>query len=182
MVLAPVMMSSALLMGLVVEIIPKYHKWAVALPMFYIFVLSSFLVSFSAPLVNLLNALGKVRISLTFMILWTVIMWIFTPTLTHFYGTIGFPVAHLLVSSTFIFIVLTVQKEIKFSFLRPIYKPILSAIILGLVVFILRSVLPFNNLITFFVAGSAGLLTYIAVLSLLFKVNLAEEIKFFIKK
>ncbi|MBI4226404.1 oligosaccharide flippase family protein, partial [Candidatus Roizmanbacteria bacterium] len=66
--LAPTLVGLALLMKPLVEIIPKYNKWEPALPFFYIFIVASFFSSYSTPFMNLFNALGKVKISFSFML------------------------------------------------------------------------------------------------------------------
>ena len=60
----------------------KYQKWQPALPLFYIFAISSLIVSFSAPFMNLLNGLGKVKITFSFMVFFTALIWLLTPWLT----------------------------------------------------------------------------------------------------
>ena len=130
-ILAPSVVGLALVMDILLLIIPKYAKWQPALPLFYLFCLSTLFSSYSTPFINLFNALGKVKISFTFMVIWTVMVWIFTTILTGYLNMYGFPVTQLILSGTFIFVVLKAKKILKFEFIKFVYKPLLSAFFMG---------------------------------------------------
>lgn len=89
-IIAPIMVGAYFLMPYLLKIIPRYQKWQPALPLFNIFLLSSFLVIYYAPFINIFNALGKVKKSFSFMLFWTAVMWFFTPLLTKILGPFGF--------------------------------------------------------------------------------------------
>jgi O-antigen/teichoic acid export membrane protein len=61
-ILAPTLLGLAVLMKPLVDLIPRYGKWGPAVPIFYIFVASAYLSTYSTPFINLFNALGKVWI------------------------------------------------------------------------------------------------------------------------
>ncbi|PIV08073.1 hypothetical protein COS52_04630, partial [Candidatus Roizmanbacteria bacterium CG03_land_8_20_14_0_80_39_12] len=65
--LTPTILGLAMEMDDVIHVIPKYAKWAPALPLLYIFCISAFFASFSSPLINLINSLGKAKIPFIFM-------------------------------------------------------------------------------------------------------------------
>lgn len=180
--LAPIMVSAALLMSSVVEIIPKYHKWASALPIFYIFVVSSFFVTFYSPLINVLNAKGRVKITFAFMAVWTIIMWTGTTILTKLFGVYGFPITHLIVSSTFFIVVKMVQKDIPFSLIKPTYKFIVAAACMGIGIFATQMLLSVNSYLIFVIAGSVGVCIYILVIRYVFRVRIMDEFRFLIRK
>lgn len=176
MLLAPTIAGLALIMNLLVFLIPKYNKWEQALPLFYIFCLSAFFSSYSTPFINLFNALGKVKISFSFMSFWTVFTWILTTLLTRFFGFYGFPLTQLILSASFVLVVYQAKKIIKFNFLKPIYPPLLAAFLMGVVVFVFTSFTSasFLNLImTFFFA----VIIYFSILFFLFKINLMNEVR-----
>ena len=68
MLLAPVLIGMIFALPLLVTLIPQYSKWLPAIPLFYIFAISSLIVSFSAPFMALFNALGKVKITFSYVI------------------------------------------------------------------------------------------------------------------
>jgi PST family polysaccharide transporter len=175
-ILAPSIVGLALVMSPLVSIIPKYAKWQPALPLFYLFCLSSLFSSYSTPFMNLFNALGKVKISFTFMAIWTTMVWILTATLTPILGYFGFPITQLILSSTFLFVVWRARKMIEFSFVKPIYKPLISAAIMGIVLFFLRTALPLS-ILYLMITVAAGVFAYFILLFVLFRINLVSEIK-----
>ena len=175
-ILAPSIMGLMLVMGSLVEIIPKYQKWQQALPIFYIFCLSSLFSSYSTPFINLFNALGKVKISFSFMLFWTAMVWILTTLLTSLFNYYGFPVAQLILSSTFILVIWQAKKLLSFNFIRSTYKPLISAILMGFVIKIMQLYFPISY-ITVAINIVIGSLIYFTVLLLLFKINLINEVK-----
>jgi O-antigen/teichoic acid export membrane protein len=176
-IILPVMIVSFFLMEKIVYLIPRYQKWAVALPIFKIFVVSSFLVIYLAPFVNLFNALGKAKLSFKLMLFWTAITWIFTFVLTKFFGIFGFPITHLLISLTFIIPLYLAKKEINFSFIKPVKNFFFSGLltILGL---IFINQMKINNLYWSSIALLAtAAAIYIFCLIVIFKINPIKEIK-----
>lgn len=174
--LAPTLIGLALIMAPLVNIIPKYTKWEPALPIFYLFIISSFFSSYSTPFINLFNALGKVKISLFFMAVWTIATWVLTPLLTSLLGIYGFPLVQLLLSSSSVFVALTARKKIKFEFFSSMYKPLLSAIFMGSLVFVLVNLLT-TTLASLIVTIILGILMYALSMRLFFKINLINEFR-----
>ena len=175
-ILAPSIVGLALVMSPLVSIIPKYAKWQPALPLFYLFCLSSLFSSYSTPFMNLFNALGKVKISFTFMAIWTTMVWILTATLTPILGYFGFPITQLILSSTFLFVVWHARKMIEFSFVKPIYKPLISATVMGIILFFLRTAFSLS-ILYLMITVAAGVFVYFILLFVLFRINLVSEIK-----
>lgn len=112
-----------------VQLIPKYGKWEPALPSFYFFVIAALVAGFSTPLTNALNAVGKIKITMIFMVIWTIGTWILTITFIRFFGFNGFALALLLLSLT-IFPVVSISKGIAdFSILKQIQMPFLAGFV-----------------------------------------------------
>lgn len=110
MALAPTVAIAAIVMPYIVEYVPKYSKWASALPLFYIFCIAAVFSTLSTPLLNVFNALKKPLVPLSFMIFWTIASWVLTPVLTLYYGPIGFAYTQLILSSTFVLILYLTQR------------------------------------------------------------------------
>src|SRR3989339_2002611 len=175
-ILAPSIVGLMIMMSSFVELIPKYQKWQPALPIFYIFCLSSLFSSYSTPFMNLFNALGKVKISFTFMLVWTAMVWVLTTILTSLFNYYGFPVAQLILSSTFILVIWQAKKLLPFNFIKSTYKPLISSIIMGCVITITQIYLPITyiSVVAIVLIGSS---LYFTVLLLLFKINLINEVR-----
>ncbi|MCS6956763.1 MAG: oligosaccharide flippase family protein [Patescibacteria group bacterium] len=175
-IIAPAIVFLVILMPKLVEIIPKYNKWQPALLYFYLFSLSSFLSSFSTPFINFLNGLGKAKTSFKFMAGWTIATWILVPLLTYYFGPFGFPLTLVILSSSFVLVVLSAKKIVNFNFLKNIYPFLISSL---LILFILKIDFfkNFNNLLFLITAPFLGIISYILILKIFFKINLFDELK-----
>jgi len=174
--LAPVMFGMALSMEHVVHLIPKYSKWLPALPLLYLFCFSAFLASFSSPLLNIANALGKVKVSLFFMVIWTVITWLLVPPLTLAFSYYGFPMTVAVISLSSVFVVYKIQQFIGFKFIEAVHKPFLSTCLMAFIV-ILINLTVHSHLIALLLSASIGAGIYFSSLYFLFKINLFKELR-----
>lgn len=179
--LTPVIVGLALEMDDVIHVIPKYAKWAPALPLLYIFCISAFFASFSSPLINLINSLGKAKIPFTFMLVWTIATWIFTPTLTHFYGYYGFPITVMMISLTSYFVVRKAQEFVPFRILASIYKPFFSTVAMGAIIVTTKQLFP-HTLHGMILTILSGGVTYLVVLLFVFKIDIIREARTLINK
>lgn len=171
----PATFGLALIMNKMVQLIPRYSKWESALPLFYLFCLSSLFSSYSTPFINLLNGIGKVKISFYFMVGWAALTWILTPILTKLYGVYGFPLTLVILSSSFILVQQQAKKIISFSFIKNVVPFLISGSSMSLLVFFLNQ---FTTSIPFLLIPIlTGIIIYIAILKLLFKIDLLIEAK-----
>lgn len=179
--LAPVFVGMALLMNKFIDIVPNYQKWQQALPLFYIFAASTLLVSLFAPFMNLFNALGKVKISFSLMAFFTVLMWLLTPVLTKMFGLYGFPIAHLVVSLSLSTVLIFSRRFLQLNFLEPVYRFIISAGIMGVVVYILQTQFVIQSPYFIVFLTASGVFSYYLLLTFFFRVDLIDEFKNFLK-
>jgi PST family polysaccharide transporter len=127
----PVSVGLLFFVAPLIQIIPKYSKWEPAVLSFYLLTISSILAGLSTPLTNALNAIGKIKVTLGLMIMWTVLTWVFVLTLIHFFGFIGVPMAFAAVSGTLIIVVYLVKRFVIFSFWRSIIAPFIASMLLA---------------------------------------------------
>lgn len=179
--LAPVYIGMILLMSKFVDIIPNYHKWQQALPFFYIFAVSSLIVSLFAPFINLFNALGKVKVSFSLMAFFTLIMWGLTPLFTRYLGIYGFPLVHLIVSISFSAVLIETKKLMQFDFIKPVYKFLFCAFVMGVVVYLLKAYFVNNSLSFILLLISTGAFSYYLILTTFFRFNLIGEVQSFLE-
>lgn len=173
--LAPVIIGMMVTVSMFIDVIPRYGKWAPALPIFYILSVSSLILSVSAPFMNLFNALGKVRITFTFMVLLTIVNWITTPLFTAQFGMYGFPIAHLIVSITLSFLLFKAKKLLGIRVLQCITQPIVSAVIMGAVIYYLqRMFAPSIPAIAFITL--LGALIYYSIMKFIFKNDVIKHL------
>lgn len=115
-----------------IEYIPKYQKWEPAIISILFFSLGTVLSSIATPLTNFLNAIGKVKITLYFMIFWTAAIWILTIPLIHIYGFNGAAIASFLVSLTSVGVFGISKLYVEFSVIGSTYKQFIAAVIMFL--------------------------------------------------
>lgn len=140
-ILFPVFVGLITLSPLFVAIIPKYQKWGPALLSLGFFSISSAVAAISTPLTNALNAIGKIKVSLYLMVMWTVLTWVLSPLSIFLFGFNGFAGASIIISFTVIIVVLLAKKYIPFS-ITPIWVPTASACLMAMILIISRSILP----------------------------------------
>jgi O-antigen/teichoic acid export membrane protein len=132
----PVVMSIIVFSPFLIEFIPRYEKWEPALMSLFFFSLNTLFASISVPLTNLLNAIGKVKITLKYMVFWTGLSWLLTIVLIHFLGFNGVPLASFLVAASVLLILFPLKKELQFSYIDPLWKQFAASLIMGLAIYL----------------------------------------------
>ncbi len=156
--------------------VPRYQKWIPALPFLAFFSLNAAMACVFITLVNLLNSVGKVKLTLKLMFFWTALSWILNLSLIYLVGSIGVGIASLLMGFASLVVIYFARQIIKIDHTSYIY-PAFSA---GIVTLGSYQLLPYvgktyiNMFIVCFLMGVAYLLTSI----LLFRKKLFNEIKF----
>ena len=99
---------------ILVGVVPKYNHWTPALvPL--IFVSINFLfAATTTQLTNLLNAIGKIKITFYLMVMWTVLSWVFIPFLAIKFGVIGASIGYALVGASSIVAIILARKYVNF--------------------------------------------------------------------
>lgn len=128
----PIATGMLLIVKPMLEVVPKYMKWEPALNLFYLFTISAILATLSSPLVNALNALGKVKYNFYLMVMWTFLTWLLVPVLVSKYSYNGVALAALFIGLTSFVPLIFVQKIIKIEFIKQFIKPAIATLIMGL--------------------------------------------------
>ncbi len=136
----PATITLIVIMMPLVDLIPNYHKWQPALFSFYLFSFSAVMASLSSPLVQVLNSLGKVKVTFSLMVLWTALTWLFVPYLVTKYGFNGVSLAFLIISFSSFLPIILVKKHTNFTFFQSIYKPAICTLIMALFIFFISSI------------------------------------------
>lgn len=140
----PISMGLLFFIEPAVSLIPKYGKWYPALFSFYLFVITSLVASFSTPLTNALNAVGKIRITLFLMVFWTVATWVLTLAFIPLVGFTGVVLAQTVLSLSIFIVVALVKKVSPFSFMKSVRIPIAASIMQGCVYYFFRGTQPYE--------------------------------------
>jgi len=130
----PVVVAFIVFSPYLIHLIPRYGKWEPALIALMYFSLNTLFASITVPLTNLLNAIGRVKIVLQYMVLWTVLNWVLTIWFIKAFGYNGVAAASFLVAASVMLILPQIKKYVAFSFFKPIWKQFIASVIMGLLV------------------------------------------------
>lgn len=145
-----------------VEIIPKYSKWEPALPAFYFFAIAAFIASLTTPLTNALNAVGKIRITLGLMIMWTILTWGFALVFIRWFGFVGFAMSIFLVTFTIGVVVEKTKQIAPFGFWHSIWPALVGGGVQAMYYALLLSVIR-RDLFSLILTGLTGGILYIFI-------------------
>ena len=126
----PMTMGIALIAPDIINLIPKYNKWSPAIFPLYFYAINVIIASITTPLTNAFNAIGKITLTTKFMIMWTVLTWIFFPLLSIKYGYIGTAYATLIVSLSSFIVWFVAQKVFEIQIIKTILNPTIATILM----------------------------------------------------
>lgn len=159
-----------------VQIIPRYEKWAPALiPLAFIGVNSMF-SAVTTQLTNTLNAIGKIKITFFLMIMWTVLSWIFIPTFAIKYGVVGAAAGYSVVTFSSIVAIIIARKYVDFSLKESTLKPLLATLVMYLILISLRRSLPVS-LSSIWIMVGIGAIVYLATTFALYGYSFLNDVK-----
>lgn len=150
-----------------INFIPKYSKWLPAIFPMYLFAINAGIAAITTPITNAFNAVGKITLTTKFMIMWTVLTWIFYPLLSWKFGYIGTAWATIIVGSSSFVVWYIAGKSFELNIFNTIKKPLTGTLlmIIGLSLFNLLSFSPLTNLIGKVIIGIIIYGLYILIFS-----------------
>jgi PST family polysaccharide transporter len=172
----PSLVGIVVLSPILVRVIPRYNQWIPALvPLIFISV-NFFFAAATTQLTNLLNAIGKIKITFYLMIMWTALTWLLIPILASKFGVTGASLGYGLVGASSIIAILIAKKYVNFSLTDSMIKPAIGAFVMGVFLVIARRFLPvsINSMI---LLTLAGVIIYGTSMLSLMGLSLAEDIK-----
>lgn len=156
----PTLAGLLLLAPILVQIIPRYEKWQPALLALSLIGINTVFAAVTTQLTNLLNSIGKIKITFKLMIMWTVLTWLFVPALAIKYGVSGAALGYALVGSSSIVAIYVARKFVKFSLKDSVLWPFVSTLAMSFVVYVIRGALPVR-LVSVWLLIAAGGASYI---------------------
>jgi len=162
----PVLFGLIIVSPYLIKHYSSWNKWEPAIFSLIFFCLNAAVSSLSGILVNMLDATGRVRITLRLMVLWTVLIWALTPLLIYLYGYNGVSVASFLVTTTIAYTIYLVKKVVQFNFFSSIRNPLIGSITMSVSIYVLSNLIVKDLLTLIFVILMGGLI-YSAILIIL---------------
>ena len=131
-----------MLAPILVRVVPRYNQWIPALiPLLFISIEFVFSAA-TTQLTNMLNAIGKIRITFYLMIMWTVLAWIFIPVLAVKFGVTGASIGYSLVGASSVIAIIVAKRYVNFSLTDSMIKPLIGAFVMGAILIIAKRFLP----------------------------------------
>jgi O-antigen/teichoic acid export membrane protein len=127
-------------------------------------------------LTNLLNAIGRIRITFFLMIMWTTLTWVFIPLLAMRFGVNGAALGYSLVGSSSLIAIYIAKKHVNFSLYHSVGKPLIGTGIMATVLVLLRIFLPLNSY-SIIILSLVGSIVYVVVMVALVGASLVEDAK-----
>lgn len=126
----PVTTGIALIAPDIINFIPKYTKWAPAVFPLYFYAVNVIIASITTPLTNAFNAIGKITTTTKFMVMWTILTWIFYPLLSWKFGYIGTAWATLIVGLSSFIVWFFAKKTFEIQIVKTIFHPTIATILM----------------------------------------------------
>ncbi len=142
-----------------IYIVPKYTKWLPAIFPMYLYSFNYAIAAITTPITNAFNAVGKITLTTKFMIMWTILTWIFFPILSWKFGYIGTVWASVIVGISSFIVWFVAQKEFNLNIFQSIKKPFFGSILMVIILFGINQ-FNLNHLINVIIKIIIGFLTY----------------------
>ncbi|PJA43048.1 hypothetical protein CO176_00435 [Candidatus Woesebacteria bacterium CG_4_9_14_3_um_filter_39_10] len=173
----PSLVGLAITFPVLISVIPKYAKWSPAyIPLIFLSV-NSLWAAGSTQLTNFLNSVGKIKTTFKLMIMWTALTWALVPVLSSKLGVNGAAFSYLLIGSSSVVVFYIVKRQLNWDIFRSAIVPLLGSLFMGVILFILRGILPINKVTTLLTLIFIGGLTYLGSLYLVLGKALFEDVK-----
>ena len=173
----PSLVGLVIVFPVLITIIPKYAKWSPAyIPLIFLSV-NSLWAAASTQLTNFLNSVGKIKTTFKLMIMWTALTWALVPFLSVKFGVNGAAFSYLLIGSSSVVVFYIVKRQLNWAIYRSVIVPLLASLVMGVILFILRGILPINKATTLLTLIFMGGLAYLGSLYLVLGGTLFEDVK-----
>lgn len=135
----PVLVGISVVASPLINLIPKYGKWLPAIIPLYFYAYNTAVAVVTTPLTNAFNAIGKIKLTTKFMIMWTVLTWIFYPLLSIKFGYIGTAIAVAIVGSSSFIVWYFADRLFSTNIFKTIFHPLASSLLMLSVLLIISS-------------------------------------------
>lgn len=154
----------------------KTEKWLPALPTLLLFLAGAFPIIVTTTYTNALYALGRPKVVLAFMAIYTVLTWGLGAPLIYKFGYVGIAMAGLIITYvTLPFVVRALNNLVPVETWNSVKKPLLASIIMGVVTYYVNLIFT-HSLLTLVFTALVGVVTYILAIIILDGPRLKREI------
>ena len=156
--------------------ISKFGQWLPAIIPLTLLSVNVIFAAVTTQLTNLLNAIGKIKITSGLMIMWTILTWVLVPYLGLRFGVNGASAGYAIVGASSIIAILITKRYVNFSLMESTFKPFAASLIMGAVLLVLRNFLPVN-LYTAFILTVVGMVAYFTSILAFVGLSIIEDVR-----
>ncbi len=154
----------------------KADKWLPALPTLLLFLAGAFPIIITTTYTNALYALGRPKVVLTLMGIYTFLTWGLGAPLIYKYGYVGIAMAGLIITYvTLPFVVGALNNLVKVDTWDSVKKPLFASLIMGAVTYYINLIFT-HSLLTLIFTCLVGMVTYILAIILIDGPRLKSEL------
>jgi O-antigen/teichoic acid export membrane protein len=172
----PSLVGISILAPILVRVIPRYNQWIPALVPIVFISINFVFAAATTQLTNLLNAIGKIKITFYLMIMWTILTWAFVPVLAVKFSVVGASIGYSLVGASSVVAIFIAKKYVNFSLMDSMIKPAIGSVVMGMILLIMRRFLSVS-LFSIEILAVAGTVVYIASMLSMVGLSLIEDAK-----
>jgi O-antigen/teichoic acid export membrane protein len=172
----PSVVGLLVLAPLLVQIVPRYEKW---IPALVPLVLVSINVGFAAvttQITNLLNAIGRIRVTFKLMIMWTTLTWLVIPILATKFSAAGAALGYAIVGTSSIVAIIIAKRYVSFSLTETALKPLFASLIMGVLLLVLKPLFP-ENFLAVVILTTVGVTIYAGTMYFIIGKSLVDDVK-----
>ncbi len=172
----PAVVGIVMVAPMTISIIPRYNQWMPAIIPLTFLSVNVLFAAVTTQLTNLLNAIGKIKITSLLMVMWTVLTWVLVPYLGKHYGVNGAALGYAIVGASSLVAIIVVKKYVNFSLVDSTVKPLFASVVMGVTLFVLRKFLP-TSLYSLGILALVGITTYSISIFSFVGLSLIEDVK-----
>lgn len=157
----------------------KTDKWLPALSTLLIFLAGAYPIIITTTYTNALYALGRPKVVLMFMTIYTILTWGLGAPLIYKFGYVGIAIAGLIITYvTLPFVVMALNNLVPVETWNSVKKPLLASLIMGVTTYYVNQFFT-HSLLTLIFTCLVGMVTYILAIIALDGPRLKSELKLY---
>ena len=134
-IIFPILAGVSVMAYPVTVLVQEYQKWRPALVSLHFFNLNIVFAAVFNPLIQTLNATGKIQKTLNIMVVLTIATWVLTPLFIYWMGYSGVAVAAAAVAAFSGYSLIYIRKLVQIQFFEQIWRQLLATFIMMLTLF-----------------------------------------------
>lgn len=172
----PAVAGIVILFPVVMNLIPKYQQWMPAILPLSLLAINVIFAAVTTQLTNVLNAIGKIKITSALMVMWTTLTWVLVPYLAKKFGVDGAALGYSMVGASSVIAIYIVKKYVNFSIIDSTLKPFFATGVMAVTLLVLRSLLA-PGFYSVGVLTLVGIVVYSASILILVGASIVYDVK-----